>query len=189
LSTPPDRIPTDLPVHDPLLPEERDVHGELLRAVMRRVASPVTIVTVAAGGSRRGATIGSFTSVSLHPPLVTFNVMKGTGFYGVLRAADGFAVHLLRDDQADLAEHFATPDLSEEDLFRGVDLRDGGADDPPLLPGVLGVLHCRVWEVHEVGDHLLVIGEVERVDMAPLNPNAGPLIYHARAYRAVGPEV
>ncbi|MDX1532507.1 MAG: flavin reductase, partial [Rhodothermales bacterium] len=59
-----DHGPVDAPVHADD-PGGGGVSGEMLRAVMRRVASPVTIVTAAPGGAKRGATIGSFTSVSL----------------------------------------------------------------------------------------------------------------------------
>jgi 3-hydroxy-9,10-secoandrosta-1,3,5(10)-triene-9,17-dione monooxygenase reductase component len=182
--------PADAPVHDPLLPEERGVDGECLREVMRRVASPVTVVTTGVDGERRGATIGSFTSVSLHPPLISFNVMRGTGFHDVLRRATHFAVHLLRDDQAEAAEHFARPDLSEADLFEGVPLRRGTLPGGvPLLRDALGILHCRVWEVVPAGDHDLFLGEVLRLDGAPVDGGHSPLLYYARSYRAVGREV
>jgi len=184
------RPPADAPVHDPLLPDERGVDGERLREVMRRMASPVTVVTTAADGERRAATIGSFTSVSLHPPLVSFNVTRGTGFHGVLRRATHFAVHLLRDDQVAEAEHFAQPDLSEVALFDGVALRQGRMPGGvPVLRDALGVLLCRVWETVPAGDHDLFLGEVLHLDGAPLDPAHSPLLYYARSYHAVGREV
>lgn len=186
----PDRAPSDAPVHDPLLPNERGIDGERLRAVMRRVASPVTIVTVAAGGERRAATIGSFTSVSLDPPLVSFNATQGTGFHHVLRQADRFAVHLLRDDQSEWAEHFAQPDYTEAQLFDSMPLLEAGREGvPPVLEGTLGVLHCSMWAVHPVGDHSLIVGKVLRVDVAPVAQGVGPLLYYARSYRGVGERV
>ncbi len=160
------------------------VGGERLRAVMQRLASPVTVVTAAAGATQRGATIGSFTSVSLSPALVSFNVQKPSAFHAVLLAADAFAVHLLGDDQADLAEHFALPDL--DDQFGTVPHSHSRADEPPILDGTVGVLHCRRWAVHDAGDHSLFLGRVERVTEGEA---AGPLLYYARSYRAVGSEV
>ena len=174
---------------------ERGVGGEMLRAVMRRVASPVTVVTAASRGVLRGATIGSFTSVSLEPALVSFNVQKGSSLHDVLRAADAFAVHLLGDDQADLATHFALPDLTSAEQFRGVAhaYAADAPDEPPLLHGVFGVLHCRTWAVHDVGDHALFLGRVERVTggeaRSASSGQAGPLLYFDRSYRAVGDEV
>lgn len=158
----------------------------MLRAVMRRVVSPVTVVTAAAGGVLRGATIGSFTSVSLDPALVSFNVQKGSALHDVLLAAEAFAVHLLGEDQADLAAHFAVPDVSSAAQFRDIDYRQSGPETPPVLRGVLGVLHCAAWARHDAGDHTLFLGAVARVTEGEA---AGPLLYYDRSYRAVGDEV
>jgi 3-hydroxy-9,10-secoandrosta-1,3,5(10)-triene-9,17-dione monooxygenase reductase component len=189
VSPPPDQGPVDAPVHDPPLPHEQGPAGERLRAVMRHVASPVTIVTAASGEEYRGATIGSFTSVSLAPPLVSFNVTRGSGLHDALRRADRFAVHLLRDDQAPLAEHFAQPDVPASEQFAGVALRAPLASgQPPLLEHAGAVLHCRIRERVPAGDHDVVLGEVEAVEADP-DDSGRPLLYFARSYRAVGPEV
>jgi flavin reductase (DIM6/NTAB) family NADH-FMN oxidoreductase RutF len=158
----------------------------MLRAVMRRVASPVTVVTVASGRERRGATIGSFTSVSLDPPLVSFNVQKASSFYAAISNTDAFAIHLLTEGQAELANHFALPDLTSEAQFRDVPHDQPAPDRPPILDGTFGVLHCRRYAVHDAGDHALFIGRVERVVEAG---GEGPLLYYARSYRGVGGEV
>ncbi|RMF51994.1 MAG: flavin reductase, partial [Bacteroidetes bacterium] len=49
----------------------RLIDGEALRGAMRLVPSPVTVVTARSGEAIRGITIGSFTSVSLEPPLIS----------------------------------------------------------------------------------------------------------------------
>lgn len=158
----------------------------MLRAVMRRVASPVTVVTASVRGERRGATIGSFTSVSLDPPLISFNVQKDSSLHVALLAAEFFAVHLLSEAQADLANHFALPDLSSETQFRDVPHGQTAPDQPPILPDTFGVLHCQRYAVHDAGDHSLFLGRVLRVTEAEAD---GPLLYYARSYRAVGEEV
>lgn len=62
----------------------------------------------------RGATIGSFTSVALSPPLVSFNVTQGTRFHDALADGAHVAIHLLASDQAAVASHVAIPDLDGE---------------------------------------------------------------------------
>ena len=79
------------------------VDGERLRAVMRHVASPVTVVTFASEAGPRGVTIGSFTSLSLEPPLVCFNLNKESSVYEELTCAEAFVVHILADTQAYLS--------------------------------------------------------------------------------------
>lgn len=183
----PDHGPVDAPVHD----DEAHIHeggvdGDMLRAVMRRVASPVTVVTASANGEARGATIGSFTSVSLDPPLVSFNVQKDSSFYATLSEAEVFAIHLLTDGQAELANHFALPDLTSEAQFRDVPHVQIEPGQPPILHDSFGILYCLRYAVHDAGDHALFLGRVERVIEAE---GTGPLLYYARSYRAVGDEV
>ncbi|MEM1044324.1 MAG: flavin reductase family protein [Bacteroidota bacterium] len=172
------------PPAEPSTPDSA-ASGDQLRGVMRRVASPVTVVTAAANGTLRGATIGSFTSVSLDPPLVSFNVQKASAFHGVLTRAEAFAVHLLGTDQADLATHFALPDIEGSAQFETVP-HTRSPDGVPVLGGTSGVLHCAPWAVHDAGDHALVLGRVLRVEAGDA---AGPLLYYDRSYRAVGKEV
>jgi len=59
-------------------------------------------------------------------------------------------------------------------------------DGLPILNSTFGVLHCVPWAVHDAGDHSLFLGRVLRVDGGDA---AGPLLYYARSYRAVGDEV
>ena len=147
------------------------------------MASPVVLVTCVGASGPRGATIGSFTSASLAPPLVTFNVTCGTRFSEALEEAPSFAVHLLASDQADLATRFAIPDL--EDQLDDV----AHTRTPlglPLLSGTLGVLLCRPQARVAAGDHTLVVGRVEEI--VP-GGEGEPLLYFRQSYRGVGGEV
>ena len=117
---------------------------------------------------------------------MSFNVQKDSSFYAALSSTDAFAVHLLTEAQADLANHFALPDLSSEAQFRGVPHVQSAPARPPILEDVFAVLHCRRYAVHDAGDHALFIGRVHRVIAAE---GRGPLLYYARSYRAVGGEV
>lgn len=164
-----------------------DVDGEALRRVMRRVPSPVTVVTTAGVDGPRGITIGSFTSVSLDPPLVSFNIDKAAQMHAQLEDAfDRFAVHILTDRQAHLSNHFAVPDLSSEAQFADVDYHLD-AYGTPLLRSVIAVLHCDLYACYPAGDHTIVVGEVRAVAYAA---EAGrPLLYFNRRYCSVGEEV
>ena len=158
--------------------------GEALRHALRDLPSPVVVVTTETPDGPRGATIGSFTSVSLDPPLVSVNVTHGTQLHRALAEADRWAVHLLAAGQADVAEHFAVPDLDgEAQLAPFGHVRGPG---PPLLRGSLGVLLCRPHAHFEAGDHTVYVGEVTHVV-----EGAGrePLLYYRQSYRGVGEKV
>ncbi len=166
-------------------PEAVAATGEALRGVLREVAAPVVVVTTQTADGPRGATIGSFTSVSLDPPLVSVNVTHGTQLHEALVAAEAWAVHLLSASQADLAEHFAVPDLdgpAQLAPFPHVAPEDG----PPLLRHTLGVLRCRPYARFEAGDHTVFVGEV--VDLIE-GGGSRPLLYYRQSYRGIGGEV
>src|SRR5690606_11818136 len=139
-----------------------NVDGERLRAVMRRLPSPVTVVTVQGEREMRGITIGSFTSTSLDPPLISFNVEQAAQMHDFLVGATHYAVHLLGVDQAHLSDHFAMPERTGAEQFASVAFhRD--ARGTPVLDDVLAVLHCTHYAVYEAGDHSIFVGEVVEV--------------------------
>ena len=162
------------------------VDGERLRAVMRHVASPVTVVTFASEAGPRGVTIGSFTSLSLEPPLVCFNLNKESSVYEELTCAEAFVVHILADTQAYLSNHFARSEQTSAEQFASIDHRiDAGG--MPRLDGVLAVMSCRRHALFQAGDHTIVVGEVVDVDVA--EGAAGPILYYNRSYRGIGAAV
>lgn len=160
------------------------VDADLLRATMRRVASPVTVITTG-GPAPRGITIGSFTSLSLDPPLISFNVQRAIPMHAVLAGASHFVVHVLTSSQAHLSDHFAVPDQSSESQFQGLAYRLN-PHSVPILEDALCVLECRLDQMIPAGDHSIVLGLVEAVGSAP---EGSPLLYYDRDYRAVGASV
>lgn len=161
------------------------VEGETLRETMRLIASPVVVVTAQADGDPRGATIGSFTSVSLEPPLVSFNVTQGTRLHDTLTRVDRFAVNVLAVEQAPLAEHFALPNLEGVEQFADVDHMIEG-NDPPLIMGTLGALVCRPETRIPVGDHIVFVGLV--ISVHP-GKEGLPLAFHDGSYHGLGEPV
>lgn len=168
------------------LPHTIPASGDALRAFMRGVPSPVTVVTLARGGVTRGVTIGSFTSVSLDPPLISFNMQKASQSHALLHPDAPFAVHALAGSQAALSNRFADPSLDEAAQFAGLPYAHDVETGLPLLAGTLGALICRPFALHDTGDHTLVVGLVERV--LPGELGASPLLYLDRAYHEVGEE-
>ncbi|MEZ4699561.1 MAG: flavin reductase family protein [Rhodothermales bacterium] len=161
------------------------IDGEALRAVMRHVPSPVTVVTIATAAGPRGVTIGSFASVSLDPPLVSFNVSIDSSIHASIVEAERFAIHILHAGQARLSQHFALPDSSSESQFRSVAHRS--ADGLPILGEALAVLTCRRYAVHPAGDHSLFLCEVEAIHDYGLDEL--PILYYRQGYRVPGDEV
>lgn len=174
-----DPAPTDTRVEHP---EHVVATGEALREALRAVPSPIVVVTVWTNEGPRGATIGSFASVSLDPPLVSFNVTHGTRLHDALAETDALAVHFLAADQAEIATHFAIPDL---DGTRQLEPFDHQVDDghPPLLENVLSTLLCTTRARVEAGDHTVLIAAVDTIRPGR---EAQPLLYYEQSYRGIG---
>lgn len=130
------------------------------RQVLGHFPTGVTVVTGLDGsGAPQGLTIGSFTSVSLDPPLVGFLPGMNSTSWPAIAESGSFCVNILGADQADLCWKFAK---EAEGRFEGI----GWVPAPtgsPILPGVVGWIDCDVEAVHEMGDHWFVLGRVREL--------------------------
>ncbi|MDX1439850.1 MAG: flavin reductase family protein [Rubricoccaceae bacterium] len=152
---------------------------------MRNVPSAVVIVTSELRGKPVGATIGSFTSLSLNPPLVSFNVMQDTRLCDALLDSGRLNVHVLLDDQATLAERFAVPNLDGSKIFADVDY-EWVPKSIPKLWQTGAVLGCSVVQSVQTADHSLFVCRVDEVEHLR---DGTPLLHFNRSYRTVGPKV
>jgi len=135
--------------------------GEELRAVLRHHPVGVSVVTVDLEGERLGLTVASLVSLALEPPLVGISIARSAALHELLRGAGGFAVSLLSAQQRSLAQHFArgVPPIA---MWDGIAVRESARG--PLLVGSLGWLECSLAAEHEVGDHTLFVGRMERAE-------------------------
>lgn len=140
---------------------------EILRRTLRRHAAGVTVITVPGPA---GFTATSFTSVSLEPALVSFCLGVTASTLPAVQSADRFAVHVLGTENTTLAGQFARSGI---DRFAGVPWTES-PDRLPLLDGVPAWLTARVTLRQRVGDHILVVGEVE----AGGGHGQGPALVH-----------
>lgn len=133
-------------------PEDRD-RG--LRDALGRFATGVTVITCRSGGAPLGITANSFASVSLEPPLVLWSPAKASSRYAPFAGAERFVVHVMADTQADLCGAF----VRRGDAFDGLDWT-AAEDGTPLIEGCLARFHCVRHQMHDAGDHAIVIGRV-----------------------------
>ena len=148
-----------------------------LRDALGCFATGVTVVTcIDAGGQPVGFTANSFTSVSLDPPLLLVCIHKKAACAPALTEASHFAVNVLQTGQQPASIRFSTRD---EDRF-GATPWSEGEFGPPILRESLGVFECERFEVHEGGDHHIVVG---RVMKASFDAALDPLLYFRGSYR------
>lgn len=150
-----------------------------LRSAFGRFATGVTIVTCRGpGGEPVGLTCNSFASLSLTPPLVLWSLRQQSPSLAAFTAASHFAVNVLAEDQVALSRHFSSPVADKFSEGRWHE----GAGGAPVLEGAVARFECRQHQRHDAGDHVLFIGEIERLTEAALPP----LVFQAGHYRLIG---
>lgn len=153
----------------------------LFRQCLGRFATGVTVVSCTdAAGKACGITVNSFSSVSLEPPLVLWNIAKVSRTLDAFLAARRFGINVLTRQQRHLSIRFAR---SDDGLFDGVPhrLTESGV---PRLDDTLAWFECRSYEVHECGDHYIIVGEVVDFEAS----DREPLLFFGGRYARIGAE-
>lgn len=159
--------------------ERESLTGEVFRRVFRRHPAGVAIVCASDGGRPVGLTVTSLSSLSAAPPLISFGVGRRASAWAAVCAAEYFAVHLIAEDQQELAATFAR---SGADRFAPPTRWSPGPFGVPVLDDVPAALVCRKVYDLPTGDHTLVIGEpVHAVEGGA----ARPLVYLDGRYGSV----
>jgi flavin reductase (DIM6/NTAB) family NADH-FMN oxidoreductase RutF len=142
------------------------------RHVLGHFPTGVTIITAAPRGVPVGLTIGSFTSVSLDPPLVGFLPGKASTTWPGIEEAGAFCVNVLGREQGDLCWSFAR---ETDDKFVDVAWTPSPVSGSPVLEGVVSWIDCRIDRVVDAGDHWFVVGLVEELGVVADEPD--PLLF------------
>lgn len=149
------------------------------REVLGHFCSGVVVVTARdAAGAPTGMTVGSFTSISLEPPLVGFYAAHTSSTLPGILAAGRFCANVLAEGQHGLARGFAARGT---DRFAGVGWAPGRGG-APRLTGAHAWIDCLITERRAIGDHELVVGAVEALG-AP--GGSEPLVFHRSAFHGL----
>lgn len=147
------------------------------RAAMGYFPSGVTVCTSWRGEVPLGSTINAFCSVSLDPPLLLICLAHANPLAEPVRASGAFGVNILpHDGGQSLARHFA---LGPEDRrFEGLEWSADPSGAPRLACAPV-FIDCRVEQIHDAGDHIIVVGRGMRTQHAA---GVTPLLYHKGAF-------
>jgi flavin reductase (DIM6/NTAB) family NADH-FMN oxidoreductase RutF len=139
-----------------------------LRQAFGKFTTGVTIVTANVDGKRVGMTANSFSSLSLDPPLVLWSVRNSSTNFHDFMGATHFAVNVLSTSQIELSQRFAK---SSTEKFDGVKYEDG-VGGSPVFPDTTAVFECSTESLHEAGDHVIMVGRVQKVSLSDHRPLA-----------------
>lgn len=143
------------------------------RDVMAGVCTPVTVVTALNDARPHGTTVSAFASLSMSPPMVLVALDRGSDLLAVVREHGRFGINVLGRGQDDLALTFARKGI---DKFDGIGWTLSAG--VPRIDGVPGWVACRVADLVDGGDHVVVLGHVEHADRV----DHPPLTYHRRTF-------
>jgi flavin reductase (DIM6/NTAB) family NADH-FMN oxidoreductase RutF len=144
-----------------------------LRTTLAELPTGVSVVTgIGAEGVPVGLAVGTFTSVSLEPPLVGFLPDKSSTSWPRIAPTGRFCVNVLAADQQQVCRTLATP---AADKFAALRWRPA-ASGCPVLDGVLAWFDCEVVAIHDAGDHSFVVGRVCDLGVHP-RADSGPLVF------------
>lgn len=161
------------------------------RQILGHYPTGVSVITAADSGGAPvgGMVVGTFTSVSLDPPLVAFLPDKKSTSWPHIERAGRFCVNVLGSDQESLCQKFSR---RGGDKFEGVSWKPSPSGNP-ILDGIVAWVDCTIEQVVESGDHYIVVGRVS--DLQLENDISSPLTFHrgklgqiAEALEKVGPE-
>ena len=146
------------------------------RRVLGHFPTGVTVVTATGDDGPPGMAIGSFSSVSLDPPLVLWCPTTDSSSWARMKPSGSFCVNVLGADQKDTCGVFAS---SADDKFADIAWHTE-ATGSPVIDGSLAWIDCELLAVHDGGDHDIVVGRVAALDTAD-HPGL-PLLFFKGGY-------
>ncbi|WP_062343199.1 flavin reductase family protein [Novosphingobium sp. CCH12-A3] len=139
---------------------EMRIEAAKFRDVLGHYPTGVCVLTaMGTTGKPVGMVVGSFSSVSLDPPLVGFFPAVSSSTWPLIEKAGHFCVNVLASDQTDLCRQIAGPG----DKFAGVEFSISD-HQLPVLAGAVASIECKLESVTPAGDHFLVLGRVLRLE-------------------------
>lgn len=156
------------------------VSPEQYRKVMGRLPTGVVAITgVDDEGEDVGFIVGSFGSLSLDPPIVTFSVGHSSSSWPRIRRRQVFSANVLSTTQLRECRALSSKGVGK---FREVAYTPGPLGAPRLRDAIAWI-DCTVHAEILVGDHFQVIGNVESMDSA----DGEPLLFQAGQFGTYQP--
>jgi flavin reductase (DIM6/NTAB) family NADH-FMN oxidoreductase RutF len=156
--------------------DEQQEYDKLRRRVLWKMPSGLYVLGTTDGRDRRnGMTINWVSQVSFVPKLVAVSVERTAFTHELLLARPVFALSIVSQDDRAIVRKFTKPvevDLAARTL-NGFPFHES-VTGAPILDQAVAHLDCEVREQHELGDHMLFVGEV--VDAAFLADEETPVL-------------
>lgn len=145
------------------------------REALSRFASGIVIITAITASGPTGFTCQSFTSLSLEPPLLSFNPSRASTSWPLIRATGHFCINILAHDQRHLSDTFARTGTNKFANIPWTPAPSGA----PVLTGVLAWADCSLWAEYNGGDHTIAAVRIHSLEIGNDQP---PLLFYRGGY-------
>jgi flavin reductase (DIM6/NTAB) family NADH-FMN oxidoreductase RutF/DNA-binding GntR family transcriptional regulator len=145
------------------------VDAGVYRTVIGAVTSGVMVLTARDNAGNHGMTLSAVCSLSLEPPMLLVCLNTRSRTQRAVADAGCFAVHVLDEKQAWIAERFARP--AAHDKFSEIAVRPGHLS-APVLSEALAVIECEVTETVKGGTHRVFLARVVHAEAREGSPLA-----------------
>lgn len=160
-------------------------HEYQFRAVMRRLAGGVSVITAGRDKDITGMTVTSLTSLSASPPRVLVSVNRRASSFAPIERHRAFGVSILGSDQQELADRFSNGRLKGAQRFNGISWT-AGVSGVPLLGNSLATIECQVEEIIERHSHGIIVGSILSFE---LSSEVSGLVYWNGQYVEINHDV
>lgn len=141
------------------LVDEADEVERQFRAVMRRLAGGVSVITAGLGGEIAGMTVTSLTSLSATPARLLVSINRSASSFALIERTRRFGVNILNSFQHGIAGRFSNGRLRGRQRFEGLEWRYGSSG-APLLKNTTATIECEVEEIIERHSHGIIVGRL-----------------------------
>lgn len=159
----------------PDIPTGAPIDPARYRQIMSHYPTGVCLVTAQTADGPVAMVVGSFTSVSLDPPLVAFLPAKLSETWAMLREVTAYCINVVSVEQEEMCHRIAR---KQPGRFADLDLVMA-ANGAPRLAKAMATIECTPENIVEAGDHDIVICRVTALD---LGEDSAPLIFFRGSY-------
>ena len=145
------------------------------RRILGHYPTGVCAITAIFEAAPVGMVVGSFTSVSLDPPLVAFFPDRKSSSWPKIKAAGRFCVNILAEHQEHVCRALSS---KAENKFESVSYRLSRLG-LPIVDGSVAWIECRLYSIFEAGDHFIAVGQVHSMESNHVN---SPLLFFQGGY-------
>lgn len=132
---------------------------EAKKKALQMIGYGLYVLTAQTGNDRTAITVTWVSQASFKPPIVSVGIEKGGHTYSILEKGGTFALHILSQQQKDVAKTFFKPGQWEGTKVGGLEFK-ASSSGTPILQDVPAFVECKVVGSHVAGDHVVFFGEV-----------------------------